>query len=289
MNMNINITDVRHQKGDSAFLIDDGKTSILYDTGFGFTGYKVAENIKAVLKERPLDYIFLSHSHYDHALGSAYILRHYPTAKVVAGKHAVNVFNRDGAKRTMKELDAKFAAKCGISDYEFLGDELRVDIAVDDGDMIQAGDLELEALHLPGHTRCCMGYYCGKESFLLGNETLGVYDGKALIAPSFLVSYADTISSIEKVEKRSINAILAPHFGLLDKAQTEFFLRHMKSAAQKLAQELLDGLKNGYSDEEILEQYKARYWLGYIKEIYPEDAVTLNTSIMIRLIKNELL
>ena len=44
--MDIKITDVRCLKGDAAFLLDDGKTSILYDTGFGFTGYKIAENIK---------------------------------------------------------------------------------------------------------------------------------------------------------------------------------------------------------------------------------------------------
>ena len=49
--MDIKVTDVRCQKGDAAFLIDDGKTSILYDTGFGFTGYAVAENIKKVLGE----------------------------------------------------------------------------------------------------------------------------------------------------------------------------------------------------------------------------------------------
>ena len=109
---NIKITDVRYQKGDASFLIDDGNTSILYDTGFGFTGYDVADNIKLVLGERKLDYIFLTHSHYDHALGSAYILRRYPDAKVVAGKYAVGIFERDGAKRTMKELDAKFAEKC---------------------------------------------------------------------------------------------------------------------------------------------------------------------------------
>ncbi len=133
---NIIVTDVRSQKGDSAFLIDDGKTSILYDTGFGFTGFEIAENIKSALGERNLDYIFLTHSHYDHALGSAYILRHYPTAKVVAGEYAVGIFQRDGAKRTMRELDAKFAARCGVTDYEFLGDELRVDIAVKDGDII---------------------------------------------------------------------------------------------------------------------------------------------------------
>ena len=44
--MDIKITDVRSQKGDSSFLIDDGKTSILYDSGFGFTGHDIAENIK---------------------------------------------------------------------------------------------------------------------------------------------------------------------------------------------------------------------------------------------------
>ena len=39
------ITDVRANPGDAAFLIDDGKTAIMYDSGFAFTGYKVAEKI----------------------------------------------------------------------------------------------------------------------------------------------------------------------------------------------------------------------------------------------------
>ncbi len=287
--MDIKITDVRSQKGDTSFLIDNGKTSILYDTGFGFTGYAVAENIKAVLGDRELDYIFLTHSHYDHALGSAYILRKYPSAKVVAGKYAVDIFKRDGAKRTMKELDAKFAEKCGITDYEFLGDELKVDIAVDDGDIIQAGDMEFKVINLPGHTRCCVGYYCEKEGLFLSCETLGTYDGNDRILPSYLIGYRETISSIEKVEKLNITSIVIPHFGLLDKKQTEFFINNMKSAAQEIAQELLDSIKKGYGDEEIIKQFKDKYWHGYIKEINPEDAFNLNSSIMIRLIKNELL
>ena len=287
--MDIKVTDVRCQKGDASFLIDDGKTSILYDTGFGFTGYAIAENIKNCLGERQLDYIFLTHSHYDHALGSAYILRRFPTAKVVAGKYAVDIFKRDGAKRVMKELDRKFAEKCGVTDYEFLGDELKVDIAVDEGDIIRAGDMEFEVIKLPGHTRCCVGYYMEKEGLLLSNETLGVYDGKETIVPSFLVSYADTIASIEKIEKRDIKIVVAPHFGLLNQVQTEYFLKNMKTAAQNTAATLLDNIKSGLSDEKITEQFKAEYWNGYIREIYPEDAAALNTSIMIRLIRNELL
>ena len=44
----VKITDVRAISGDSAFLVDDGKTSILYDSGFAFTGAEVAENVKKV-------------------------------------------------------------------------------------------------------------------------------------------------------------------------------------------------------------------------------------------------
>lgn len=285
----IKITDVRHQKGDSAFLIDDGQTSILYDTGFGFTGFEVAENIKNILGKRPLDYIFLTHSHYDHALGSAYILRHYPDAKVVAGEYAVGIFGRDGAKKTMRELDRKFAEKCGITDYEFLGDELRVDISVNDGDIIEAGNMKFEVISLPGHTRCCVGYYCRERMLLLSNETLGVYDGESSIIPSFLVSYKDSIASIEKIKQFKIKYLLSPHYGILSEEQTKFFLENMKPSAEKTAADIIESLENEKTVDEIVAEFKNKYWHGYIKEIYPEDAIDLNTSIMIELIKKELL
>ena len=43
---NINITDVRVHPGDSGFLVDDGETAILYDSGFAFTGKAMVEKIK---------------------------------------------------------------------------------------------------------------------------------------------------------------------------------------------------------------------------------------------------
>ena len=48
------ITDVRVLPGDSGFLIDDGKTSILYDTGFAFTGERLAQNVQKILKNRSI-------------------------------------------------------------------------------------------------------------------------------------------------------------------------------------------------------------------------------------------
>ena len=220
----IKIFDVRPCKADSGFLVDDGKTSILYDSGFGFTGDALAQNISQVLGNRKLDYIFLTHSHYDHALGSAYVKKRYPDAKVVAGEYASKIFAKDSAKRLMRELDRKFADKCGIGEYEDLCDSLCVDIAVCDGDEIDAGNIRFRAIHLPGHTKCSFGFYHSERKLLLSSETLGVYVGDGVVVPSYLVGYEMTISSIRKSKEFDIENILTPHFGLLDKSETKVFL-----------------------------------------------------------------
>jgi len=46
-------------------------------------------------------------------------------------------------------------------------------------------------------------------------------------------------------------------------------------------------LKNNKSKEEIIEFFKEKFYHGYVKEIYPIDAMELNTSIMIDLLKRD--
>lgn len=283
----ITVTDVRSNLGDSAFLLDDGKVSILYDSGFGFTGHQVARNIEKILQGRKLDYIFLTHSHYDHALGSAYIRRHFPDVKVVAHEYAAYVFTRPGAIETMRKLDSENARQNGIEDYEFLGNELRVDIPVKDGDVIPAGDLTFEVLGLPGHTRCSVGYYCKKLDLLLSSETLGVYDGNSTITASFLVGYESSMKAIDRVLARNASFIISPHLGLLNPEQTRFYLCNIKKANQDVARFLLGMAHEGKSTKQIIEAFKQRFWHGYIKDIYPIDALELNTTIMIELLKRE--
>lgn len=281
------ITDVRENPGDSAFLIDDGKTAIMYDTGFAFTGYKVAEKIKSILGDRKLNYIFLTHSHYDHALGSVYALKYWPDAKVVAGEYATKIFAKPTAKAVMRDLDKKFAQKCGVLEYEDLIVDLKVDIPVSDGDVIKAGELEFIAINLPGHTKCSIGYYCPEKKLLLSCETIGVFNGSNDVVPSYLVGYEMTISSIEKAQKLDIKNILVPHFGLLDKEETEFYLKKAKESAVSTASEIVDMLKEGKDKEDIIQFFKDKFYYGYIKKIYPIDAMELNTGIMIDLLKRE--
>ena len=287
--MNIKIIDVRVNPGDSGFLIDDDKTAILYDSGFAFTGYAMADKIKAYLGDRKLDYIFLTHSHYDHVLGSVYALQYWPEAKVVAGEYAVKIFAKDTAKSLMRDLDRKFADYNGISEYEDLIDNLRVDIPVCDGDKIVAGDMVFTAVNLPGHTRCSVGFYLESEKLLLSCESLGVFDGENKVVPSFLVGYQMSIDSIKKAQTLDIDNVLVPHCGYLDNEQTAFYLEEAYRSTVSTAEKIADLLKAGGTKEDALQLFKDEYYRGNVKEMYPVDAMELNTGIMIGVIAKECL
>lgn len=286
--MSVTITDVRAHPSDSAFLVDDGVTAILYDSGFAFTGYAVADKIRQALGTRKLDYIFLTHSHYDHALGSVYAKKYWPEAKVVAGEYAVGIFQKPSAKNVMRDLDRKFAVQCGVTEYEDLIDELHVDIPVRDGDVIRAGKMEFTVINLPGHTKCSVGFYLEKEKLLLSSETLGVYDGETLILPSYLVGYQMTLDSIGKVEALGVERILLPHFGLLSREKTQFYLDNARKSAVDTAASIVHILKSGGSKEDAVQFFKDTFYHGYVCDIYPIDAMELNTNIMVNLIEKEL-
>ncbi len=285
----LTITDVRAIPGDSAFLIDDGKTAVLYDTGYGFTGYAVAEKIRSLLGDRPLDYILLTHSHYDHALGSAYIRRRYPEVRVVAGAYADSIFRKPSARAVMRDLNRKAAADCGITKYEDLTDELWVDIPVADGDTVLCGAMRFAVVALPGHTKCSVGFYLAENRLLLGTETLGVYFGEGIYLPSYLVGYQMALDSIRRVRELEIETILLPHYGPVSGKEAQEYLCRSEENAMETAHTIRRFLQAGKSREEILDWFTDTYHSDRVAPVYPINAFRLNTGIMIGLIEKELM
>ena len=283
----LKITDVRAVMGDSAFLIDNGETAIMYDSGFGFTAEAVCSKIASELGDRELNYIFLTHSHYDHALGSVLAKKKWPDAKVVAGEYAAKIFSKPSAKDVMRQMEAKARKNYGASGSEDLIDALSVDIAVKDGEKIQVGKEEYEAIHLPGHTRCSFGFYNKNRSLLLGSETLGVYDGEGEVVPAYLIGYRTALNSIEKIKNYKIDNILVPHYGLLSKKETVQYLERSRYCTVEFAQSARAIYEKGGKTEDVIEFFKEKYYNEKIKSTYPPDAMELNTRIMAELIKKE--
>lgn len=285
----LTITDVRAVPGDSAFLIDDGKTAILYDSGFAFTGCRIAENIKKILKERSLDYILLTHSHYDHVLGVPSILTVYPDAKVVAGVHAAEVFAKASARATMESLDEKAALRQNISVENHSAEGLKVDITVQDEDVISCGSMEFTVIALPGHTKCSVGYYLKDRKLLLGTETLGVYFGGSTYLPSFLVDYQLALDSFQRAMALDAEQMLLPHYGVVEKKELETYLACSEAVTVETAKTICSLLKRGRTQQEILAYLQEKDYRENVAPIYPLDAFRLNTGIMIERVREELM
>ena len=284
----LTITDMRILPGDSAFLVDDGTTAILYDSGFAFTGEQLALKLRSHLGSRSLDWIFLTHSHYDHALGSASVRHAFPEAKVAASAYAAKIFDKPSARALMRQLDQAFAQENGVTAYEDLIDELHVDLPLEDGDVIEAGAMRFRAVSLPGHTLCSMGFYEESRRLLLACETSGVYDGEGVIVPCFLKGYQMALDSMRRMEGMRIDRLLLPHFGLAEGDEAAFYLQHMYAAAQTSAQAMARILQSGGSIEDVMEDFREKYHRGRTRSTYPPAAMALNSRIMAQVVQKEL-
>jgi len=284
----LTITDMRILPGDSAFLVEDGNTAILYDSGFAFTGEQLAQKLRRHLGGRKLDWIFLTHSHYDHALGSVFVRRAFPEAKVAASAYAAKIFQKPSARALMRQLDQAFALENGVTEYEDLADDLHVDVPLQDGDVIEAGSLRFQAVALPGHTLCSMGFYEESRRLLLACETSGVYDGEGVIVPCFLKGYQMALDSMRRMENMRIERLLLPHLGLRDGAEASFYLQNMYAAAENAAHDMACILQNGGSIEDAMEDFCQKYHRGRTRSAYPPAAIRLNSRIMAQVIQKEL-
>ena len=103
--------------------------------------------VEDVMKEigiKNLQYILLTHGHFDHILGVNGFLKNHPEAKVV-------IHREDEAFLTDPVLSHTF--KHGLTQ-----EPIKADIIVEDGDVLAFDDAEFKVVHTPGHTRGSVVY-----------------------------------------------------------------------------------------------------------------------------------
>lgn len=283
----LKITNVGACPGGDAFLLMADHKTVLVDSGFSFSAEAMIEKIKKELKGKTLDYILLTHSHYDHASGSAYCRLHWPEVKVVAGVYAAGIFSRPGAISVMREMNANAALEYGMLGYDDKLDLLHVDMAVKEGDTIDLGGLTLCVLDAPGHTKCSVAFYIPQERMLVSCETLGVYAGKDKVAPCYLVGYEMSMNFIRRAQRMDIDKILIPHYGVLEGETCRSFVNRALYYNEKLKELILEEYRAGKNYEEILIRYKEEFYTENLQLIQPLKAFELNAKYMIPMILRE--
>lgn len=272
--------------GGETILVFGSEKTLLYDCGMAYCGKFTVENIKNKLAEKErntLDYIILSHSHYDHMGALPYIKKAFPDAKVHAGEKAARIFEKPSAKDLMKELgtSARDLFMPGSTE-EILVDGIAVDVILKDGDEIDLGDITVKALETKGHTDCSMSYAFEPVKLLFASESTGIIEGKNFVHTPFLKDCNDAISSREKCKAYDPEYISLPHFGMIPKDYIETYWKKLEEETDIKIDFIRKMKEEGLDDEAMLDRYCDKYWDPDMEEVQPKDAFIINSKAIIK-------
>lgn len=282
----VDIQRVTSGNGGESFLIFGSEKTLLYDCGMAYCGDFTVKNIMSTLESRSrskLDYIALSHSHYDHIGALPYIKRAFPEAIVCGSKKAASILIRPNARALIKRLGTSardlFMPE---SQEEILADGLSVDLILEDGDEINLGDLTVKALETKGHTDCSMSYAIEPVKLLFASESTGLLEGKDYVHTPILKDYNDAVESRIKCMEYNAKYICLPHFGLLPQNFNDTYWELLEKETIEKYNFISYMAKNSFSEEDMLNEYVNKYLVPGIEEIQPKDAFMINARAVIK-------
>ena len=287
--MTLKVVNVGCVPGGEAFLLITEEKAAIIDAGFSFTAKPMVKKIKEELGDRPLDYILLSHSHYDHISGSSLMKKTWPNVQILSAEHAAKVFEKKKVMKTIAKMNRVAAMYFKKSQF-FNNDLSRIhtDRVVKNGDIIDLGSIKLEVIEAPGHTRDSLAFWCESERLVMTCETMGVLAGNDMIMPACLVGFKSTMDFIDKLEELRPMKMLYPHYGIIDnEADCMTVIQWARRDNLEAKNLIVDAYKKGMDVETIKQLVKDRYYTDIVKKGQPEKAFDLNNKYMVPMIIKE--
>ncbi|MFH0727091.1 MAG: MBL fold metallo-hydrolase [Pseudomonadota bacterium] len=200
------------------YLIKGQKKALMIEAGINFLGPTYVRHIEHFFGDSALlDYILVTHSHYDHLGALSYLKRRIPTAKAGAAPRVGHLMKKNSVLSAMNFLSKQLWEyfkdnKPGPADDDIRIDSLDFDLKLQEGDVIDMGGMSCHVYETPGHTSDHLSYYVPEISVLFPGEALGNPAGDGTgIKVEFLTSYEDYMDSIEKLKKLDAKVIAMSH------------------------------------------------------------------------------
>lgn len=238
-------------RGVCLYLLCGRHRSVLVDSGMTPMAPLLKSQLEEILGGAPLDLHLLTHSHFDH-LGCTHLLkRWYPSLTIAAHPYVAEVLGNPRAVERIRNLNE---AVLEGGSYEALGivpfEPVEITRALEEGERIPLGDLTLQVLATPGHTRDSLSFYVPELGLLIPGEALGVPDLKGRIMPEFLQDYRAYEESMAKLLKLPVEILGLPHYGVLQGAEVKEYLEKVPEETRRFRDLLLETLRSTAGDVE---------------------------------------
>lgn len=268
--------------GGEVYLIMGSEFTAMYDAGMQYCGPQLIKNAEAVLCGRDLDYLLLSHSHYDHIGATPFVRRRWPNVTTCGSEHAEYILKRPGALKEIRRLSENAAKDYGNPDAEITTEGLRIDRVLREGESISLGDISVTCYEGKGHTDCSLMYMIEPEKILFLSESTGVIEFDGAMHPAILKSYRDSLATLQKCRELSARTLISPHYGVIPEMYNDLYFDRYELSVQRERNLIVGMHEEGASFEEILEAHKDVYWREDRSKEQPEEAYEVNVRSTIK-------
>ena len=213
----------------NVFLMLSGNIRILVDTSTKMFWNTIQKRLTE-LNIFDLDYLILTHSHYDHSYNASKIREKYHAKVIIHNMEAPNLESGnlivpDGTYSITRFFISKFS-KYIIPKLKSI--PCKYDILVDDNFEFNDLGLNIFLLHTPGHTPGSISIIVDDEIALVGDSLFGVFRNSVL--PPYANDVGKMIDSWGKLLKTKCKIFLPSHGRMIKREllQNEYFKRNSK-------------------------------------------------------------
>jgi glyoxylase-like metal-dependent hydrolase (beta-lactamase superfamily II) len=213
------------------YIIRGQGKSLMVDAGVSLLGPRYLASVRDLVGDAGrLDYLFLTHSHYDHVGSAGYLKRHLPGLTIGAHERVAGLLRKASVLEALNGLSDLHTE---LLKYNPAGEDLtirpfEIDLVLRQGDEIDLGGLTCRVCETPGHTRDSLSFWLPESKSVFPGEACGVLRtgtaGKLHV--EFVASFDDYVSSLKLLGALEPEVICLAHNWVLTDEDAPEFLQH---------------------------------------------------------------
>jgi glyoxylase-like metal-dependent hydrolase (beta-lactamase superfamily II) len=270
------------------YIIKGRQRKLMIDAGINLMGPAYIASLEKIFGDKnALDYVFATHSHFDHLGSIPYLKRKIPLLHAGAAKRVGALMQKQSVldlMTTLSELQ-RFFFRDIVGDEDVHIEPVDFEINLKEGDRFDLDDVTCEVYEVPGHTADSLAFFIPEIRALFAGEAYGIPEGDkdGEVQVEFLSSYEDYVSSLEKMIHLQPKLIGMAHLWVFTDDDATHFLRRSLEATpryRKLIETYLDSA-NGDIEVAVQLMVKKEYdEKGTIAQ--PREAYIQNLNAQVR-------
>ncbi len=231
-----------------SYIVKGGSKNLMIEAGINLLGPSYISSVKEIFGDiNKLDYLFVTHSHFDHLGSVPYMKRQIPQLKFGGSPVVGDILKKESVIKKMNQMSEhqrqSYEDITGVEDVHI--EPVALDFSLKEGDQFDLGGITCEIYETPGHTRDSISFFLPEKGVLFPGEAAGLPDLENIEKPYviFLTSYDDYLNSIQKIKRLKPKMICFGHGFVLTDDDVDIYLKNTYENTSKYRKALEGYLK----------------------------------------------